>query len=63
MNDDERIEQTMEQCGVGYDSVLRQGLKQLTKAVREDENRHCEGAAIANESRKTAEAIRARRES
>lgn len=61
MKDDDRINSTMEEAGVGYDTVLRQELKKLAREIRGDENAECERIAVENESRKTVEGIRQRR--
>lgn len=61
MKDEDRIREGLDAIG-NDDAATRQLVKQLVKAARFDENAACESLAFENESRKTAEAIRQRRE-
>lgn len=62
MKDEDRVHEELE--AIGEDKPhIEQAMNRVARGIRADENRRGEADAIANESRKTAEAIRARRES
>lgn len=61
MKDEDLLEQFLDDAGTN-DPRIKQAAKTLAKDVRADENAACEALAVANESKRTADGIRGRRE-